>query len=302
MVGVNPRSSTASRLLAVAGACAVAFGLTWLLFVRTAPGQWLDGELLPRGEWGGYAQQTVLRGPAMLVLHRFGNPLLLGLLIVATAAVGVLRRRVWSAVAAVAVFAGSVGVAALLKPALVRPELGVASPSTHNSFPSGHVAAAAALALAILLVAPARARWWLAVPATAAVSVIGAATTVVGWHRFSDVIGSLLLVGAVSCLAAAALTLAPEPAAAQAPKEEADNEAINGLLVQAIALTLLIMAVLALAPDAGARLMLATAAVGALTMAVVSVPLWLIRPVVPDPTDQPGATVPSSEWARGGGS
>lgn len=105
MVRMNPRSSSASRLLAAAAASTVAFGLAWLLFVRSAPGQWLDGELLPRAQWGGsYVQETILLGPASLVLGRFGNPLLLGLVVVAIIAVGVLTRRIWAAVAAVAVF------------------------------------------------------------------------------------------------------------------------------------------------------------------------------------------------------
>ncbi|WP_203705813.1 phosphatase PAP2 family protein [Asanoa iriomotensis] len=295
---MNPRSSSAGRLLAAAAACAVAFGVAWLLFVRTAPGQWIDGVLLPRAQWGGgYVQETILLGPASLVLKRFGNPLLLGLVMVAIIAVGALTRRIWAALAAVAVFACSAGAAGFVKQFLDRPELGVASSTTHNSFPSGHVAAAAALLLGILLVAPPRLRWWLAVPGTTGVSVIGAATMILGWHRFSDVVGSLLLVGTIFCLAAAALTRARDKTAS-ASKEQADDDAVTGLLVQAIALTLLIMLVLALAPDAGVRLVLATAAVGVLTMLVVSAAIWLVRPAH-QPEERGGATVPSSEWAQG---
>ncbi|MDG4826581.1 phosphatase PAP2 family protein [Asanoa sp. WMMD1127] len=292
---MNPRLSNASRPLALAVAAAVAFGLAWLLFVRTAPGQWLDGELLPPMRWGGrYMQGTTLLGPAELVLKRFGNPLLLGLVVVATAVVGLLRRRAWSAVAAAAVFVCSVGAAGLIKEMLERPELGVETSTTHNSFPSGHVAGAAALLMGFLLVAPPRLRWWIAVPGTTGVSVIGAATMILGWHRFSDVVGSLLLVATVFCLAAAALTRAPDrtPAA-----HDEENDAVTGTLLQAIALTLLIMLVLALAPDAGIRLMLATAAVGVLTLLVVTGSVWLLNP--PSPPDDEVATTRSAAASAG---
>ncbi|MEK8104953.1 phosphatase PAP2 family protein [Micromonospora sp. M12] len=63
--------------------------------------------------------------------------------------------------------------------------------------------------MAFLLVLPGWARRWLAVPGAAGVSVIASATMIAGWHRFSDVLGGVLLGVTVFCLAAAALTAWP---------------------------------------------------------------------------------------------
>jgi hypothetical protein len=63
-----------------------------------------------------------------------------------------------------------------------------------------------ALLLAFLLVVPPWARWWLAVPGAAAVSAVASATMILGWHRFSDTAGGVLLASALCCVGAAALT------------------------------------------------------------------------------------------------
>jgi membrane-associated phospholipid phosphatase len=196
----------ASALFAAAGAFLLAFAVTCLAFVRTGGGQWLDGALLPRSEvGGGYAQETALYGPAGQILGRFGNPPLLGLLVIGIVGVAVASGRLAAGVAAVALFVCAAGAAGLAKQVIVRPELGVTGSTTHNSFPSGHVAAATALLLGLLLVVPPRARWWVAVPGALGVSVIAASTMVLGWHRFSDVVGAVLLVAALASLAGAAL-------------------------------------------------------------------------------------------------
>ncbi|MEV4617488.1 phosphatase PAP2 family protein [Asanoa sp. NPDC049573] len=265
------------RALAAAAACAVGFGATWLLFVRTSAGQWLDGELLPRAERGGYAQPTVLLEPAQLVLNRFGNPLLIGLTVLGLVLGGLLTHRVRAAVAALALFGGAVGVAGLAKQVIIRPELGVVGSSTHNSFPSGHVTAAIALLLAFLLVVPARVRWVVAVPGTTGVSVVAAATMIVGWHRFSDVVGSLLLAGAVFFLAAAGLARWPDKHGEPDP----DHSSGTGLLALACGATLLMMVLLAFATDAGVPLLAATAAVSVLAMLLVGAAIHLTRPVDP---------------------
>ncbi|MBE1491430.1 phosphatase PAP2 family protein [Plantactinospora soyae] len=129
----------------------------------------------------------------------------LGLLLLAVLLSGVLLRRPWAGVAGVAlVVAAAVG-AGVAKLVILRPDLAVATSTTHNSFPSGHVAVAMALLLAVLLVLPAPARWWFAVPGALGVSVVAAATMIAGWHRFSDVCGGLLLAAVLFCLAAAPL-------------------------------------------------------------------------------------------------
>ena len=269
-------SIDARRLaLAAAAACALGFGATWLLFVRTSAGQWLDGELLPRAErGGGYAQQTVLLDPAQLVLNRFGNPLLIGLAVIAMVVAGALAGRIRAAAAALLLFGCAVGAAGLAKQVITRPELGVAGSSTHNSFPSGHVTAAAALLLALLLVVPARSRWWVAVPGTTGVSVIAAATMIVGWHRFSDVVGSLLLAATLFFVAAAGLARWPD----RRGEPDPDHSSGTGLLALACGATLLMMVLLAFATDAGVPLLAAIAAVSVLAMLVVAAAIELRRP------------------------
>ncbi|MER7891647.1 phosphatase PAP2 family protein [Micromonospora sp. NPDC094482] len=193
-------------LLGAALCYLIALGLTCLFFLFTRVGQWLDGLLLPRAErGGGYQQQTVLVGPAKTVLAHFGNPLLLAALLGAVLLVALLRRRPVAGVVAVGLVLGAVAVAGAAKSVLPRPDLQVQSSTTHNSFPSGHVAAATALLLAFMLVLPGWARRWLAVPGAVGVSVVASATMIAGWHRFSDAFGGVLLSVALFCLAAAVL-------------------------------------------------------------------------------------------------
>ncbi|MFG1914722.1 phosphatase PAP2 family protein [Micromonospora sp. NPDC048898] len=194
------------RLLAASLCGLLALTLTAVVFVWTYPGQWLDGALLPRAErGGGYEQRTVLVGPAKTVLAAFGSPRLLAALLGVVLLVGVLRRRLVAGVVGVGLVLCAVVVAGVVKSALPRPDLQIESSTTHNSFPSGHVAAATALLLAFMLVLPGWARRWLVVPGAAGVSVIAAATMIAGWHRFSDALGGVLLGVTVFCLAAAAL-------------------------------------------------------------------------------------------------
>ncbi|MCI2423363.1 phosphatase PAP2 family protein [Saccharopolyspora sp. K220] len=192
------------RLLGAALGYLVALGLTCLVFVWTRDGQRLDGWLVPRAErGGGYEQQTTLVEPAKTVLSYFGDPAVLVVLLGMVLLVGALSKRFLAGVAGVAAVLCSVGIARVLKLLVVRPDLGVDGSTTHNSFPSGHAAVAMGLLLAFLLVLPGRARRWVAVPGVAGVSVIASATMITGWHRFSDVVGAVLLAAALSCLAAA---------------------------------------------------------------------------------------------------
>ncbi|WP_216213983.1 phosphatase PAP2 family protein [Amycolatopsis aidingensis] len=196
----------AGRLLVGALACLLALGLTCLVFVWTRGGQQLEQELLPGWRPGsGRGQQAALLEPARVVLSFAGDPVVLGALLGLALLVGALSGRWRAGLAGAGLFLASVSAARLLKLVVPRPDLGVAGSTTHNSFPSGHVAAAMSLLLVFLFVSPARARWWLAVPGMAGVAMVGAATMIAGWHRLSDVLGSVLLATALACLLAAAL-------------------------------------------------------------------------------------------------
>ena len=64
---------------------------------------------------------------------------------------------------------------------------------TSGSFPSGHAAIAAAIALAVAAtIGPRRARLWWG-PLVAWVSLVAAGTVAAGWHRPSDAVGGVLL-------------------------------------------------------------------------------------------------------------
>jgi len=64
-----------------------------------------------------------------------------------------------------------------------------------NSFPSGHTTAAASIAVALLLVAPAAHRFAAAVLGAGITAAVGFSVVILGWHYPSDVLGGLLVVG-----------------------------------------------------------------------------------------------------------
>ncbi|MFC4000473.1 phosphatase PAP2 family protein [Prauserella oleivorans] len=182
-------------------ACLLALGVCYVLFVWTTGGRVLD-------EWIGLSTSDVAVQPnrsgfAQAVLAWSGDPLVLAGLLVVVALVGAVSGRLGPGLLGIAIVGGSVVGARLLKLILIRPDLGIEASTTHNSFPSGHVAAAAGLVLAALYAMPTRARWWCAIPGAVAVSTVGAATVAVGWHRPSDVLGGVLTATALCLLTAA---------------------------------------------------------------------------------------------------
>ncbi|MEV0212177.1 phosphatase PAP2 family protein [Micromonospora sp. ALFpr18c] len=274
------------RLLGAGVGALLALGLTGALFVRTYPGQWLDGLLLPRAErGGGYAQQSTLLGPARSVLAAFGDPALLAALLGAVLLLGLLGRRLVAALVGVGMVLGAVVVAGAVKSALSRPDLQVESSSIHNSFPSGHVAVATTLLLSFMLVLPARARRWLALPGAAGVTVVAAATMLAGWHRFSDALGGVLLGVALFCLAAAGLAGRPGAAGPRAPDavRTAGGAAWRGLAEAAIGLVGLGWVLLVVLPGLSAAVprgaLVAILAVAGSTMLAVGLVVWLVRSV-----------------------
>ncbi|MEV4123250.1 phosphatase PAP2 family protein [Micromonospora sp. NPDC049645] len=288
------------RLFAAALCGLVALVLTAAVFVRTYPGQWLDGVLLPRAErGGGYEQQTDLVGPAKTVLATFGSPTLIAALLGAVLLLGALRRRLVAGVVGVGVVVGTVLVAGAVKSALPRPDLRIESSTTHNSFPSGHVAAATALLLAFMLVLPGWARRYLAVPGAAGVSAIASATMIAGWHRFSDVLGGVLLGVTVFCLAAAALTAWPgDRDAARGP---VGGSRRRGLAEAGVGLVGLLGALLVVVPGLAASLqrgaLAAIVATAASTMFLVGAVVFLVRATdfaVPIPVRGPARSRPST--------
>ncbi|MCX4788199.1 phosphatase PAP2 family protein [Streptomyces sp. NBC_01221] len=110
---------------------------------------------------------------------------------------------------------------------LPRPDL-VNAPSnlTEASFPSGHVAIAAGLALGAVLVASPRARPYVAAAGALWLAVTAAAVQALYWHRPSDALGATLLACAAYTIATRLLPpaepgVAPTTAPAVTPRRRA---------------------------------------------------------------------------------
>lgn len=112
-------------------------------------------------------------------------------------AVGLLRRRPWTAAGAAVVVLGASATTAVIKAV------------TGGSLPSGHVTAVVGLTCAAALVVGRWLRPLVLLAGTAAVLAQGTATMIVGWHRPSDVVAGVLVAVGWTALV---LTLRPRAA------------------------------------------------------------------------------------------
>lgn len=185
-------------------ACGVALVVVYLVAVRTGWGQHLDENALlgrSRNPAVQHATGRLLRGIDVASLALLGGTVVL---------VALLRARVWLAGAAATLIVGATGTAEVLKRVLPRPELAHPDRLPMPSFPSGHTAVATSLALALVLVVPARWRGVAGVLGAVYAVAVGAATVTAGWHRPSDAIGAFLVaVGWAALLASALLVERP---------------------------------------------------------------------------------------------
>ncbi|WP_158891066.1 phosphatase PAP2 family protein [Amycolatopsis anabasis] len=184
--------------LGLAG-CLAAFLAGYFGFVLTATGQRWDREL--------FAALTTNTSPALQegsdrLLELIGQIAILLGSVAVILLIGIARKRLAVGLAAAAIIPCAIGASRLLKLfVLTRPELGPDTSLTHNSFPSGHATAATSTGLALLLVAPRRARPGLSLLGGAWALVAGFAVVIAGWHRPSDALGAAALSGAVYCAA-----------------------------------------------------------------------------------------------------
>lgn len=140
------------------------------------------------------------------------DPLPVVVILTALLAWGWSLGRHREALAALALVAGANLIGLALKTALAHPRyhaiLG-ANQVGADAYPSGHAVTAMSVALAAVLVAPARLRVVVASAATAYVIAVSSFLVVLGWHFPSDVLGGLLLAsgsffGAVAAVRAGA--------------------------------------------------------------------------------------------------
>ena len=127
------------------------------------------------------------------------------------------RRRPRLALAAVALIGGATLTTEALKGLTRAPRFPVTGEIV--SWPSGHMTAATALALALILVVPARWRFTAAVAGTLWVVAIAGTILLLGMHLASDVVAGMLVAGAWAGLAIAVLRAWPD----SPPRDDAED-------------------------------------------------------------------------------
>ncbi len=123
--------------------------------------------------------------------------------------VALMRRRFLLATAAVGLVAGANLTTQWIKHGTDRPNLGIDPErfGAGNSLPSGHTTIAASIAVALVLVLPSRVRPFAAVAGAVYAAVAAVATMSAGWHRPSDAVAAVLVVGAWAVAVGAVLVL-----------------------------------------------------------------------------------------------
>jgi membrane-associated phospholipid phosphatase len=194
----------AARALLAAGVCALSLALVWVV-AELVPAAHLKDAILLR-------HFTLLSGPrvdaATEPLLDLLGPLPLAAWAAALVLFALVRRRPREAAAAGAIVLLAPFSAELLKPLLAHPHAHAGSVHIGAaSWPSGHAAAALAVALAATLLAPRRARPFVAVLGGAFALAVGCALLIQAWHMPSDVLGGYLVAALWTALAVAALRI-----------------------------------------------------------------------------------------------
>lgn len=184
------------RYLRHAGLSALGAVGVYVIGVLTEPGQWVDVQLF------GWAQRlhVGLLGDALPYLARTVLPALMALVALAYGLRSLVHGGAVLAVQCLALVVGSTSLCwALREHVLARPFYGEQYSYVHNTFPSTHVALVVSLCAAVWLLARSTSRSLSR--ALVVVVVLALLGNVVGHaHRPSDVLGSLLVVGAGALL------------------------------------------------------------------------------------------------------
>lgn len=215
------RASRRWPLISAGVAVGVALLLGMLVVVRETPlgldQEWMDELLEERGPWWDV--------PALLMDWIGGH--IVGIVVVPVAIVVwlLLLRRPWAAGYSVVAAAVSAGVVQALKAIVdrARPEYMLVT-SDEGSFPSGHVANAATVAVSLGLVfgLGRDGRRWVWLVGAAYVVAMALSRTYLGVHWLTDTIGGALVGAgiAVALWAPIAARLAGEPRSRRAASEE----------------------------------------------------------------------------------
>lgn len=203
---VRPRMS--SRVLCVVfGVLFIGLAfVVWWFAVRTEDGQSYEDlvfsdfrDSLPAWVWS-------LAGPFVRVdwgsigAARLNLTVIVSLVLGVAALVTATVRKRWWLLGQFAVFAAVCFAATYLKELLPRPFIINTDSQSANSAPSGHTMLAAAAVTLLVFAVPRVARAWVALLGAAYTTVIGFSVIAGGWHRTSDVVMGLLLVGGIALL------------------------------------------------------------------------------------------------------
>jgi membrane-associated phospholipid phosphatase len=195
-------SDSKTRFLAGAVVCFVLFVICYVALVGTDWGHQIDdGAFIGRN---GFSRPLIaLDGVMLMEVSRETIIAAAGVLFLISA----LRRSLVVGVIAVAGFFTAVLGAEGLKEvlpwrALVPEDVLLGEGFQMGTFPSGHATVATAFCLGLLLVWPARRRFWLVVVTGILSSLFAASVVFAGWHRASDSLGALAWSGICMNLAA----------------------------------------------------------------------------------------------------
>ena len=205
-------------------ACAGALVLLALVAYGIDAAQRADATLLSKAIVHG----ARLESPARLVAH-LADPLSLLLMLAVACGIALRRGRPLDAIAATAVVAGANLTTQILKVALAHPRyqaaLGYSQP-TAAAFPSGHVTAAASIAIAFAFVVPRDLRAIVAVLGACFVAAVGCSVMILAWHFPSDVLGGVLVASGWG-FAVLALRRVAEGGGAAPPAQVSSRPAIS---------------------------------------------------------------------------
>jgi membrane-associated phospholipid phosphatase len=179
-------------LLYGTAACAGLFGLILLLAYTVPAARELDAKAL-EGFLGLQRPKVDSFTQAMV---RLGDPPIVGVVGILLAAIALLRGRPRVALGVIGLLAVTSVSSQVLKALLAYPRFGGQTGEAHvtpAAFPSGHSTAVMTLAIATVMVVPARMRPLAAVVGSGLALAVGISVVLRGWHFPSDVAGGFLL-------------------------------------------------------------------------------------------------------------
>ncbi len=243
----------AKTVLAGAGVSAGLLVLTWLAVFHIGPVQRADVSIL-RG-FADLGQHPHVSSLAQFIAH-LCNPKPWVYFAAVPVLIAVARRRLWVALAIVAILLGANVTTQLLKPLLAthRPSVIAGTGPAGATWPSGHATAAMSLALCLVLAVPARLRAWMAALGAAFAIAVCYSFLALLWHYPSDVLGGFLVAVTWTLLGVAAVLFAQSRHAGRTPSGLEDRisvrEALGPPAIAALAALVLALLVAIARPQA----------------------------------------------------